>query len=349
MVCFGMFRALTKALSYTCKPEYEDRLRFAEGDVLPGAGVHGEVRTISRHHLAAGGWILSLNDHANSCDLTGFLPLHAATMQGHCAMYDYLVDMPRAEVCKHLGNGETGEMRRLAVALKQRSAHNWLPTITDPLREAPSIGDVANLSPLQLAAKMGLREMVEHILLRRSTVIWRWGDIAHYQLDLREIDSANEGNNNLLDIIQRRVAHLEARKMLLDDFFPIKVCMHACMQICMYSGVSMYVCVYVCIRCCWTTSSFPIQVDGEGEHGLICAYSLTYSLTHSLPCLATYSLTVLGGRRGRAWPDVRAHLSEVEAVWSANVDLPAERRYRLHLHYDGVCLWPSSPNPRDWH
>ena len=288
MVCFGMFRALTKALSYTCKPEYEDRLRFAEGDVLPGKTVDGEVRTIKRHHLAAGGWILSLNDHANSCDLTGFLPLHAATMQGHCAMYDYLVDMPRAEVCKHLGNGETGEMRRLAVALKQRSAHNWLPTITDPLREAPSIGDVANLSPLQLAAKMGLREMVEHILLRRSTVIWRWGDIAHYRLDLREIDSANEGNNNLLDIIQRRVAHLEARKMLLDDFFPIKVCMHACMQICMYSGVS---CTYVCMHVFDAAGRLlPHPGRRRGRtwpHMCILTHVFTYSLTP----LPSYVLT----------------------------------------------------------
>eukprot|EP00966_Prymnesium_polylepis_P121477 2807358-Prymnesium_polylepis.3 len=50
----------------------------------------------------------------------------------------------------------------------------------DHLRSMP--GTFAQLTPLQLACKLGDHKMFQHIMRRHSAVVWKWGPITQYQV-----------------------------------------------------------------------------------------------------------------------------------------------------------------------
>ena len=45
-------------------------------------------------------------------------------------------------------------------------------------------------APTQLAVKLGDHRMVQHILRRQTKVLWKWGPITQYMIDLDGVDSA---------------------------------------------------------------------------------------------------------------------------------------------------------------
>ena len=116
--------------------------------------------------LATG--IVELNQRADGCRLSGFLPLHAVVASSQEGMLDFVTtQLPRewrADV------DQVTKVGRLESAL-----------------------DLASLSPLQLAAVLGDRALVRHILKKQCEVMWVWGPVTQFALDLKGIDSSGRG------------------------------------------------------------------------------------------------------------------------------------------------------------
>lgn len=75
------------------------------------------------------------------------------------------------------------------------------------------------MSPLQLSAKRGLRFMYQHIMKREHTIIlWTWGPVTQYQINLDGIDSSGEGASDVMEILTREDAALVTKEFILDDF-----------------------------------------------------------------------------------------------------------------------------------
>ena len=143
---------------------------------------------------------LSLNDPAQACAITGYLPLHAVTACGMRDMYNFLIELPNREDCAFLTPERRAAMR----------ADN----------EATTAGtsDGTQVTPLQLAALMGNHEMVKHILHRQTRVLWKWGPVTQYEMDLRGVDSAFGGANDLMELVGHLDAAQSTAEMVLDDF-----------------------------------------------------------------------------------------------------------------------------------
>ena len=76
----------------------------------------------------------------------------------------------------------------------------------------------AGLTPVQLAAQLGLHQMVRHILHKQCDVLWVWGPVTNHALDLSGVDSSMAGGGDIMDLIVRDDASLRTTELLLDDF-----------------------------------------------------------------------------------------------------------------------------------
>ena len=144
---------------------------------------------------------IDMNATEHFCVKSGFSPMHAAVCNGFASMYDFLVDLPE------LGLNET-----LRGDEKLKSG----------------IGDVpeclarygSRLTPLQLACQLGHHGVFEHILRRPtySSILWKWGPVTQFQINLSGIDSASMQGGEVLELIGRFDAKIGTQEMLLDDF-----------------------------------------------------------------------------------------------------------------------------------
>ena len=58
--------------------------------------------------------------------------------------------------------------------------------------------DLAHLTPMQLAAALGDVRMLTHVLRRRAAVLWKWGPVTQYQLDLDGIESVGSEGRGVM-------------------------------------------------------------------------------------------------------------------------------------------------------
>eukprot|EP00966_Prymnesium_polylepis_P125841 2909890-Prymnesium_polylepis.1 len=118
--------------------------------------------------------------HTIPCPISGYLPLHAATVLGQKPSFNLL--------CDTFGADEFGV-------------------------------DEQGLTPLKLAAKLGLHAMFRHVLGRRAVVVWRWGPVTSYMLPLAGIDTEGKfGMDTVMEIMAEEDARETTQKMLLDSF-----------------------------------------------------------------------------------------------------------------------------------
>ena len=95
---------------------------------------------------------VDLNKREDSCNLSGFLPIHAVIASSNVPMYEFLTtELPRelrcdAQNATYIGRLEAGH-------------------------------EFACLTPLQLAASLGDRSLVRHILRKQCEVMWKWGPV----------------------------------------------------------------------------------------------------------------------------------------------------------------------------
>ena len=59
------------------------------------------------------------------------------------------------------------------------------------------------LTPLQLAARLGDFTLTRHILRKQCVVMWVWGPVTQFSLDLSGIDSAGAGAGDIMELIVR--------------------------------------------------------------------------------------------------------------------------------------------------
>lgn len=78
--------------------------------------------------------------------------------------------------------------------------------------------NVHALNPVQLAAKLGDHASVKHILRKQVSILWIWGPVTQYSLDLKNIDSAGEGGGDIMELVARNDASKPTRELLLDSF-----------------------------------------------------------------------------------------------------------------------------------
>ena len=143
---------------------------------------------------------LDLNDPAQACAITGYLPIHAVVACGMRDMYNFLIELPNRKNCAKL----TPERRAVI------HADHEATTAAAP--------DGTQLTPLQLAALMGNHTMVKHILHRQTRTLWKWGPVTQYEMDLRGVDSAGGGANDLMELVGHIDAAQPTAEMVLDDF-----------------------------------------------------------------------------------------------------------------------------------
>ncbi|KAL1499226.1 hypothetical protein AB1Y20_013732 [Prymnesium parvum] len=139
--------------------------------------------------------IVTLNDV--HCTITGFLPIHAVTASGVTSMYDFLLDLPGLPAQKRANSNQ----RTLVIKGK----------------------DNLEVTPLQLAARLGDHRMFKHIMRRRCKKLWKWGPVTQYVLDLTDIDSCGDSPHDVMELItavdaSTRTQESARAEMLLDTF-----------------------------------------------------------------------------------------------------------------------------------
>lgn len=133
--------------------------------------------------------LVDLNSHSIACPISGYLPLHTAVANGRNEVYDLLEK-----------NGASPQ------------------ALTTPNSAPTVLGTVLELTPLQLACRLGHQSMLEHVLTRRWQTQWKWGPVISYKLPLEEIDSSGDSKWDLMELIALPDAVPATQKMLLDDF-----------------------------------------------------------------------------------------------------------------------------------
>jgi hypothetical protein len=144
---------------------------------------------------------IDLNAPDQLCVKSGFSPMHAAVCNGFASMYDFLVDLPE------LGLNET---------LKgDEKLKSGIGNVPECLARYGS-----GLTPLQLACQLGLHDVFDHIMRRPtySSILWKWGPVTQFRINLNGIDSASGQGGEVLELIGRFDAKVVTQEMLLDEF-----------------------------------------------------------------------------------------------------------------------------------
>ena len=136
--------------------------------------------------------VVSLNDPAGACQMTGMMPIHVVAANGLTSMYDWMTK-------------DLAEEHRADV------------TATARLGTQVSLG-LYQLSPMQVAVRVGDHTMFKHLLRRQCSVLWVWGPVTQYSINLLGVDSAGDGSGDVMELVGRFDATKETTTLLLDSF-----------------------------------------------------------------------------------------------------------------------------------
>lgn len=135
---------------------------------------------------------VSLNDRSDACVITGFLPMHAVVANGLMETYDWMTtELPED----------------LRANLTERSSVGRMVSL-----------NVHGLRPVQLCAKLGNHAGVKHILRKQCSILWIWGPVTQFSMNLQGIDSAGEGGGDIMELVAREDAFRDTCALLLDSF-----------------------------------------------------------------------------------------------------------------------------------
>jgi hypothetical protein len=134
---------------------------------------------------------VSFNDTTHRCPVTGLLPVHIAVANGLRDVYDFITD------------GVPAEFRADPTLL---SVNGRLASL-----------DLFGCNPLQIAAKLGRKTIFKHVLRKNTSVMWKWGPVTQYLVDLQGIDSAGAGHADVMEIVAGIESGEEQSAFLLDE------------------------------------------------------------------------------------------------------------------------------------
>jgi len=137
--------------------------------------------------------VVSLNERRDACCITGFLPLHAVASNGLKGMYEWMTK----EIPDELLRADE--------------------------RQLTSVGRMTSLglhclTTLQLTALLGDHATFKHILQKQCSILWVWGPVTQYSINLLGVDSAGSGGGDVMELIGRIDAKRETTELLLDEF-----------------------------------------------------------------------------------------------------------------------------------
>lgn len=145
--------------------------------------------------------LVSLDSDSARCTISGLLPLHAVTANRLMDMYNWLTDRRYA--------APPGEP-----LLKLHQLAD--PHTVVAHAQLPQLG-MAACTPLQLAAQLGAKSAFIFLLHKQTHTLWKWGPVTAFEIDLRGVDSAGEGDVDVMEIIGRLDSQPETTSILLDD------------------------------------------------------------------------------------------------------------------------------------
>ena len=126
-------------------------------------------------------------------ELTGFYPLHAVVANGYQDVYNWMTNELPAELRAD-------------------------PQLISSSGKLVSL-NLDDMNVTQLACKMGLRSIFQHVVkANHTTVLWKWGPVTAYQIDLTGIDSTGKGAADVMEIVARQDATHITQSFVLDDF-----------------------------------------------------------------------------------------------------------------------------------
>ena len=67
---------------------------------------------------------------------------------------------------------------------------------------------LSRMTPLQIATKLGDKDMFITVLKLHAHTQWQWGTVTHVRIDLRGIDSSGEQGNDCMELVARLDAEL---------------------------------------------------------------------------------------------------------------------------------------------
>jgi len=180
---------------FLCTPTvggfFEDMpMRFYGGTVLAYA-VCFDLRAFILKLLDTG--MVDLNDTRQCCPITGMLPVHVCVANGLRDVFDFLMEgVPREKRALHtvlVGEGRLVDL------------------------------DLRDCNALQAAARLGRMRVFKHALRKTQTsVMWKWGPVTQYLVDLSGIDSGGEGANDVMEIVGGVGSTDTTSSFLLDSF-----------------------------------------------------------------------------------------------------------------------------------
>jgi hypothetical protein len=125
--------------------------------------------------------------------ICGFYPLHAVAANGNRAMYDWICD----DLSPSLRAGCSDKLIASGKMVKL---------------------NVEGMGPLQLTCRLGLRRMFQHIMKKEHTkMLWKWGPVTAYSLNLEGIDSSGDGAADVMEVIGRQSASRVTQTLILDN------------------------------------------------------------------------------------------------------------------------------------
>ena len=145
--------------------------------------------------------LVSLDADSARCTISGLLPLHAVTANRLMDMYNWLTDRRYA--------ARPGEP-----LLKQHQLAGRHTVVAHAL--LPQLG-MASCTPLQLAAQLGAKSTFIFLLHKQTHTLWKWGPVTAFEIDLHSVDSAGDGDVDVMEIIGRLDSKPETTSILLDD------------------------------------------------------------------------------------------------------------------------------------
>lgn len=214
-------------------------MRFYGGTALAYSCVFS-LRDAVRRYLQTG--LVSLNKPEDACVLTGFLPVHAVAANNLTSMYEYITRTLPAEqradplACTSIGRFEAKLRSQVrapafrcpstafrcpsAVALEQLLSSCFIASrrISSYLACSRLFPSLQSLTTMQLAAQLGRHRMFIHILRKQAAILWKWGPVTQFTIDLKGIDSSGSGSADVMQLIARQHALRSTQEMLLDSF-----------------------------------------------------------------------------------------------------------------------------------
>lgn len=145
--------------------------------------------------------LVTLDSPAARCEVSGFLPVHTVTANGLKDMYDWLTTGVASKP------GEPSLAPEQLANAKSIVTEGRLPDL-----------QLASCSPMQLAAQLGSKKMFIFMLRKQTNVLWKWGPVTAYEINLDGVDSAGDAECDVMEIIGRLDCPKETTEMLLDSF-----------------------------------------------------------------------------------------------------------------------------------